>query len=111
MPVTAFLARQGLSGNHGPGVHFAGYEILACLLLGPSVGWAMGRFKPSLVRTGCWIWIIPVAILVPEALRESRHLSLAYFPEYIFATGGNEGLGVYLFTLLAMYIAGYENAS
>ena len=108
MPVTAFLARHGLSGDHAPRVHFAGYEILACLLLGPSVGWIVGRFKPSLVRTGCWIWIIPVAIVVPDALRESRHLSLAYFPEYIFATGGNEGLGVYLFTLPASAAVGYS---
>jgi hypothetical protein len=107
IPLTALLARYGFSGDDLPGVHFAGFEILACLLMGPSVGWAVGRFKPSLVRTGCWIWILPVSIVLPDALRESRHLSLANLPAYLFATGANEGLGVYLFTLPACAAAGY----
>ena len=108
MPVSAFLARYGLSGDHGPGVHFAGYEALACLLVGASLGWAAGRFKRSLVRTGCWIWILPVAIVLPDVLRQSRHLSLAYLPEYFFATGGNEGLAVYLLTLPSCAAVGYS---
>jgi hypothetical protein len=108
MPITAFLARQGLSGDHGPGVHFAGYEVLGCLLLGPSVGWAVGRFKPSLVRTGCWIWILPVAVVVPDAVRESRHSSLARLPEYFFTQARDPGLAVYLLMLPTSAAVGYS---
>lgn len=108
IPVTAFLARYGFSGDDRPGVHFAGYEILACLLLGPFVGWAVGRFKPSLVRTGCWIWIIPVAIVVPDAVRESRHSSLARLPEYFFTQVGDPGLAVYLLMLPTCAAVGYS---
>src|SRR5689334_7703606 len=108
LPVVAVLAKNGLSGDHGPHVHFAGPEILGCLLLGPSVGWVVGRFKPSFVRTGCWIWILPVAVVVPDALRQFHHSSLAYLPEYLFATGDNEGLGVYLLTLPTCAAVGYS---
>jgi len=108
LPVTAFLARNGLSGDHGPRVHFAGYEVLGCLLVGPAVGWAVGRFKPSLVRTGCWIWILPVAIVVPDALREFRHSSLAYLPEYFFTQVGDPGLAVYLLMLPTCAAVGYS---
>lgn len=108
LPVTAFLARHGLSGDHGPGVHFAGYEVLGCLLLGPCVGWAVGRFKPSLVRTGCWIWILPVGVVVPDALRESRHSSLARLPEYFFTQVGDPGLAVYLLMLPTCAAVGYS---
>ena len=108
LPVIAFLAKNGFSGDHGPRVHFAGYEILGCLLLGPSVGWGVSRFKPSLVRTGCWIWVLPVAVVVQDALQEIRHSSLAYLPGYLFATGDNEGLGVYLLTLPACAAVGYS---
>jgi hypothetical protein len=107
-PLTALFSRYGLSGEHGRGVHFGGYEALACLLLGPIIGWAVGRFKPSLIPAGCWIWIIPVAMVVPDALWELRHASLAYLPSNFFVTGSNEGLGVYLFTLPACAAAGYS---
>lgn len=108
LPVTSLLAGFGFSGDRGPGIHFAGYEILACLLLGTSVGWAVGRFQPSWVRTGQWIWIVPVMIVGPDFLRQIHHLSLAYLPGYFFATGGNEGLEVYLFTLPTCAAAGYS---
>jgi hypothetical protein len=108
MPVTALLARLGFSGDDRPGVHFAGYDVLACLLLGVPVGWAVGRFKPSLVRTGSWIWIIPVAIVVRESIWESSHTSLASLPDYIFATGGESGLGIFLFTLPTCAAVGYS---
>ena len=108
LPAFAFLANVGLGGDHGPGVHFAGYDALVCLLVSTSLGWAAGRFKPSLVRTGCLIWILPVAIVLPDVLRQSRHSSLASLPEYFFATGGNEGLAVYLFTLPSCATVGYS---
>jgi len=47
-------------------------------------------------------------IIVPDMFRQSRHLSLAYLPEYIFATGGNEGLGVYLLMLPTCAAVGYS---
>jgi hypothetical protein len=108
LPVAAFLARHGLSGDHGPRVHFAGYEMLDCLLLSTSLGWAVGRFKPSLVRTGCWIWIVPVAIVLPDVLRQSRHSSLARLPEYFFTQVGDPGLAVYLLMLPTCAAAGYS---
>jgi hypothetical protein len=49
-----------------------------------------------------------VSIVVPDVLRELRHSSLAVLPEYFFATGGNEGLPVYLLTLPACAAAGYS---
>ena len=107
MPVSAALSRLGLSGDHGPGIQFSGYEALACLVVGPLIGWAVGRFKPSLVATGRWIWILPVGVTLPDALSELRHPSVYHLPSLLF--GSSElGLGVFLFTLPACAAAGYS---
>ena len=36
---------------------------------------------------------------MPDALRESRHSSLARLPEYFFTQVGDPGLAIYLLTL------------
>ncbi len=106
MLLTAVLVRLGFS-DRGPSVQFAGYEGLACLFMSPVVGWAAGRFKPSLVPTGRWIWILPVGLTLPDAVSELRHPSLYHLPSFLFASS-EEGLGVALFTLPACCAAGYS---
>lgn len=103
------LPLLGLSGDHPPHIHFAGYDALFCLLVGAFFGWAMWRLLPSAVTTGQWIWVLPAAFLLSAVL--SVELPPApWLPEFAFDTGGIGGLGVDIFTFPAFSAAGYSIA-
>ncbi len=98
----------GLGGEHQSHIQFGGYEALGFLYLGMFTGWVFGVEAPALISTGRWIWALP-AIFFPDMLREvSKSQAIPYLPEYFFATPGNEGLGVYLFTLPTSFALGYS---
>jgi hypothetical protein len=105
MPISAFL----FNGGEVPGIHFAGYEALACLFVSPLIGWIVGRYAPSFIPTGLWIWVLPVAAVLPGLLWERAHpRPVPWLPDYLFATSSNEGLGVYLLTLPCCAAIGYS---
>jgi len=109
IPFSTVFSKLGFSGEHSSGKFFGGYEALVCLFVAPFIGWIVARLKPSFVPSGRWIWILPVMVIVPDTIRQLLHQqSIPWLPEYFFATAGNEGLGVYLFTLPMCSAAGYS---
>ena len=104
-PFSFVLYKCGLSGEHPSNVYFAGYQALICLFLGPVIGWYAGRLASSFVSTGRWIWVAPAILLLWDIVASEFPHSL---PEYLFATGSNEGLGVFLLTLPACSATGYS---
>lgn len=104
-PFSFVLSRCGLSGEHPSNVYFAGYQALICFSIAPIIGWYAGRLVPALVSTGRWIWVAPAILLLWDIVASEFPHRL---PEYLFATGGNEGLGVFLLTLPACSATGYS---
>src|SRR5450631_1396000 len=103
LPFEPLLRMAGFSGEHARGVSFDGYFAVICLLVtGPLVGWFAGKLNPNLNRTGRWVWVPSVAMLlfdiVPGLLRPRPALYVPYLPEDLFATGSNEGLAVFFLT-------------
>lgn len=108
-PLSPILSALGLSGEHPGGIHFAGYAALACVFAGSLIGWVVGQVAPSLIPTGRWIWAVLDLLILSDLIRGWTHPSpLPWLPEYFFAYGGNEGLGVALFTLPASCATGYS---
>ena len=108
-PLSRLLSVFGLSGEHPSQTYFAGYLALSCLLVGPFIGWAVGRKVPSFVPSGRWIWVLPAAALFPGmAGAVLSRQQVLWLPEYFFATSANEGLGVFLFTLPACSALAYS---
>src|ERR1700679_1440987 len=111
-PISALLSQLGFTGSHPGSVLFAGYEAIACLFAGPILGWCAGRVSPKLTAAGRWIWVIPVGLifwdLASTALNGRGVYGVAWLPENLFATGDNEGIGVFFFTLPACSLAGYS---
>jgi hypothetical protein len=109
IPFSALLSILGLSGEHPSHTRFAGYEGLVCLFVGITVGWIMGRKVPSFVPIGRWIWVLPAIVVFPDMVREGlRSQPVPWLPEEFFATGGNEGLGVFFFMLPTFSAVGYS---
>ncbi|MGA2184890.1 MAG: hypothetical protein ABSH47_17870 [Bryobacteraceae bacterium] len=108
-PLSRLLSVFGLSGEHPSQTHFAGYLALSCLFVGPFIGWVVGHKVPSFVPSGRWIWVLPTVIFCPGVAGDllSRQ-QIPWLPESVFATGSNEGLGVFLVTLPACSALGYS---
>jgi len=108
-PLSKLLEQFGWSGDLPRHVHFAGYEALLCLFIAPLVGWAAGRV-PQLLPSGRWTCLAPAVVLVPAAFASLFRppLDPRYLPEELFATGGNEGGGVYFVTLPTCCAVGYS---
>jgi len=108
-PFSFVLSRCGLSGEHPGRIHFAGYDALLCLFIGPVIGWAVGRRVPWLASAGCWIWFLPALGVLPDIVDALfRPEPVPHLPDFIFATGGKGSVGVDLFTLPACAAAGYS---
>lgn len=109
VPFSALLSILGLSGEHPSHTHFAGYEGIVCLFVGIAVGWIIGRKVPAFVPIGRWIWVLPAIVVFPDMVREGLSSQpVPWLPEEFFATGGNEGLGVFLLMLPTFSAAGYS---
>jgi hypothetical protein len=109
IPFFALLPVLGLSGEHFSHIYFAGYRALVCIFVGSVVGWGVGRKVPSLMATGRWIWLLPAVIVFPDMVREGITVRpVPNLSEYLFATGGEGDLGVYLFTLPTFSALGYS---
>jgi hypothetical protein len=109
IPLFFLLPKCGIDGNLGYGVNFAGFDALICVYMALLVGWVSGRQIPSLVRTGLWIWLLPTAVAlydIAPALLQSQ--AAPRLTEYVYATGSNEGLGVFLVTLPVSSTIGYS---
>lgn len=107
-PFSFLLSNSTLSGNHPSHIHFAGYGALVCVLVGPIVGWGIGRVAPSLMPSGRWVWL-PFLILLPDIFRAQLHPeAIPWLNEYLFQTAGEGGLAVVLFTLPACSAVGYS---
>lgn len=107
-PFSSLLSAFGLSGEHPSNVYFAGYRALACLFVGPLVGWVVGLKIPLFVVTGRWIWLLPAVVFIPDLVREGLNPQPVPYSGYLFATGGEGVLGVDLFTLPAVSALGYS---
>jgi hypothetical protein len=108
-PFSALLSAFGLSGNYPSHVHFAGYDMLSCIFVGPVVSWSIGRRAPSLVPTGRWIWILPVLLVTPIVVLEQLHPQpIPWLPESFFDTGGEGFLAVFFLTLPTCSAIGYS---
>lgn len=107
LPVAALLRAFGLSGDLPSQIHFAGYQALLCLFIGPIVGWTAGRLVPSLVSTGRWLWVLPAAVLI-FSIVAAKNQPVPWLPEEFFASSDNEGIGVYFLTLPSCAALGYS---
>ena len=109
IPLFLLLPKVGIDGDLGHGVTFAGFDALICLYVALLVGWVSGKRMPSLIRTGLWVWLLPTALalydIVPALLQSHVAPRLS---EDVYATGNNEGLGVFLFTLPICSTIGYS---
>ena len=109
VPFQSLLSIFGLSGEHSSQTYFAGYEGIICIFVGMGVGWITGRNVRLFVPIGRWIWVLPVIVIVPEIAREvSNSHPVPWLPDMFFATGGNEGVGVFLFMLPTFSAVGYS---
>jgi hypothetical protein len=109
-PLTALLSFRGMSDSLGQGVTFAGFGALTCLYTGAIVGWIVARLLPTFIATGLWIWLPPVTFLsvdILPALFQPLLLS-SRLSEDIYATGDNEGLGLYFITIPTFATLGYS---
>ncbi|MEQ1946612.1 MAG: hypothetical protein ABL995_05460 [Bryobacteraceae bacterium] len=108
LPVVHLLTAIGVSGKHPHGVYFAGYDLLIyALVAGPVIGWVSVRLAPVLAITGRWIWLPPVALWLILWIGATS-VSHRYLPEQFFATGDNEGLGVFFVSRPAFAAIGYS---
>jgi len=107
--VQRIFSSAGLIGKDGDGILFAGYLGVMCIGVGAGVGWSVSHWTPSFTSTGHWIWVLPTVIAIPEVFYELfRQQQIPWLPESLFVAGGNEGLGVYLFTLPTCSAVGYS---
>jgi hypothetical protein len=84
---------------------------LVCLFFGPAIGWIARKSAPTLIASGRWIWVATCPFVLVEiltALLRRAPLPVPYLPETLLATGNNEGLGVFLFTLPCCCAIGYS---
>jgi hypothetical protein len=105
------LSRLGLSGEHPSHVFFGGYSAVVSVFVGIALGWIAGHRRPSLVGVGRWIWVLPATVVFPEiigAVFRTEPAPWAWIPEVFFATGDNEGLGVFFFLLPTSAACGYS---
>ncbi len=107
-PVAALLGRFGLSGDLPSHIHFAGYEALLCLLIGPVIGWQVGSFAPWLVASGKWLWVLPTFVLGYAVCNAARSQLVPWLPEEFFASPSNERIAVYFLTLPSCSAVGYS---
>ncbi len=109
LPLAVLLGSFGLSGDHPSHIHFAGYEALLCLLVGPWIGYTAAWLAPTLAPTGRWMWVpaspVVISLIVKAMLPPQR---VPWLPEEFFVTAGNEGLSVVLLTLPACSAMGYS---
>jgi hypothetical protein len=76
--------------------------------MGFLVGWLSGMRIPSLIRTGAWIWLLPTAFVLYDIVCALRSGDATRLSEYFYATGDNDGLGVFLLTLPVSSTVGYS---
>lgn len=107
-PVALLLRAFGLNEEFPSQIHFAGYQALLCLFIGPIIGWVAGHVEASLAPTGRWLWVLPAAILIFSIVHAAEIQPVPWLPEEFFATGANEGLGVYFLTLPSCAAVGYS---
>jgi hypothetical protein len=109
VPFSGLLSLLGLSGKHPSDTYFAGYEGIGCLFVGIAVGWIVGRKAPSFVPIGRWVWVMPAIVVFPAMVREGLSSQpVPWLPDEFFATGGNEGVGVFLLMLPTFSAVGYS---
>lgn len=107
-PIAVLLRVFGLSGELSSDIHFAGYQALLCLFIGPIIGWVAAYFQPSLVPTGRWLWVLPAAVFMSSIVDAAETRPVPWLPIEFFATGANGGLDVYLLTLPSCAALGYS---
>lgn len=109
VPFQSLLSFLGFSGEHSSQTYFAGYEGIVCIFLGIVVGWITGRKVRKFLPIGRWIWVLPAIVVFPDIAREVLNSQpVPWLPEEFFATGDNEGLGVFLFMLPTFSAVGYS---
>jgi hypothetical protein len=107
-PFQPLLSIAGFSGEHSSQIYFAGYEGIVCIFVGVAVGWITGRNVRAFVPIGRWIWVLPIVVVFPGiAGKVLNPQPIPWLPEEFFATGDNEGVGVFLM-LSACSAVGYS---
>jgi hypothetical protein len=105
-PFWFVLRLFGLNEGNQP-ENFGGYEALMFLYVGVLVGWGMAHRAPLLSVTGRWIWILPVAFILPDVLKGFFRSPVPSLSELLFASTGGGG-GVALITIPVCSIVGYS---
>ncbi|MBS1871748.1 MAG: hypothetical protein JSU00_00940 [Acidobacteria bacterium] len=102
-------SRLGSNYDLPPGYSDAGVLYLASIIFGCLLGSVAGRENPRLAGTGRLVWLPPF-LFFAASVAEYLTGAVSYehwFPGYLYASGGNEGLGVFL-TRPAPALAGYS---
>jgi hypothetical protein len=73
-------------------------QLLVSLFLGTLVGLWMARREPLLVSSGRFIWIAPALVILYDICLRARYQpgGIPWLSDYLFASTGDEGLGVFL---------------
>lgn len=108
IPVFWAFSHFGLDGDLGHGITFAGFGALICFYVGALLGYILALQMPSLIATGYWIWIPPTVLIFFDFPTLLRSGFAPRFLDYLYATGDNEGLGVFLVTLPSSALIGYS---